>query len=244
MKAYIGRLIKITAFTNSEFGKKLEKLKESLNEATDRVNKLGDTGKEHVATVTKMREDFGTGGRVMELLRADSRAVIDQIVTEGQITREVVRGERETQGTYTCDFYVTEFSHWVGAGVRHYSRLWYIDQSKTYLKGRVGFGKDKTMDVWLVHGRYPHVVGLAGQTGGRRVRVSVAVVRQTGTGDNWELGSKVVNFDETAISVRCDGWECAGGYRVASAVSCDEMYTRGLVDGGNKVLFRYTITVL
>ncbi|XP_005112089.1 uncharacterized protein LOC101859062 [Aplysia californica] len=240
----IGRLIKITAFTNTKIKQKLGKIKESINEATGRVNELCDTGKKNFAIVEKMREDFGTGGRVLALLRADSRAVIDQVVTEGEIMREVVRGVRETQGTYTCDFYVTQFSDWVGSGEEHYSRLWYIDQSKTYLKGNVGFKKDKKIEVWLVHGRHPHVVGLAGRTGAR-VRVSVAVVRQTGTGDNWELGSEVENFDETTIPVGWDGWVGVWGCGVASDVSCDELYTRGLVNEvGDTVLFRYTITVL
>ncbi|XP_005093931.1 uncharacterized protein LOC101858168 [Aplysia californica] len=239
----IGRLIRTAAFTNTNINQKFGKLQETLNEATGRVNELCDTGKKNLAIVERMKKDFETEGRVLDLLRADSRAVIDQIVTEGQITREVVMGERETRLMYTCDFYVTQFSDWVGSGEGQYSRLWYVDQVETYLKGHVRFHNDKKMDVWLVNGRYPHVVGLAGRTGVRDVRVSVAVVGQTETGDNWELGSFEFNPDEMFIPVECDGWVGPGGCHVASGVSHEELYSRGLVTC-DRILLRYTITVL
>ncbi|XP_012946525.1 uncharacterized protein LOC106014052 [Aplysia californica] len=237
----IARLINITTFSNTKTKQELDRLCKSVNDTQARLKELRDTSRKQVDSLGSIRQDFDTKGRVLKLLRADSRWVIDQLIAEGQLIREVVLKKRHALKTYSCDFFITNFKTWVGMGQHLFSRLWYIDQAQTYVKGCVMFSDDKTMSVYLVHGRYPRTVGVAGRTGSD-VRVSVAAVREIGTGDNWELGSGVMSTDETKIGTQNDGWISVSGCLVNKSLACDELFKRGFVTW-DKVLLRYTITV-
>ena len=209
----------------------LKKKLNTLTEVSERQSSIMDT----------LQNEMVIQGGIRKVLLDFNKALVDQIVSESQITREVIQNMRKTRNTYKCDFHILNFSKWSGSGEECFSRLWYIDQAFTHVKADVIFNGDMTISVGLAHGRYPKVVGLDPYPG-MRVKVKVSAVKQSGTDDNWDLGAGEIKIDEKQIPPECDGWLSVSGWGLAD-VSCEELRTRGLIED-DMLILRYIIAVV
>ena len=136
--------------------------------------------------------------------------------------------------------YIYGFSDCVGSGRPVYSRLWYLDTKMSYVKGFAQFFMDNTMNVWLVHGSHPNVIGREPRDLGR-LKVKVRVMPQGG-GETLEIGEKTWRSNETDIEDKDDGWLGVRGKPINN-FPCHDLTQRNLVVK-NKVLLRFDINCL
>ena len=212
----------------------------TIKSMSTQMRSLSDDIKTQNKKLSEVQKEVGREGDANLILKRLGQSLVDQVVSEANLTREILQQTRQTRSSYTCDFFLYDISRWKGAGQKQYSRLWYIDQMKSHMKGCVEFTSDNKIDVWLVHGRYPRVVGMS-PAQDVIMKVKVSVVNQIG-GSDWQLGSRDWTAGEDGIDARCDGWDGVIG-RDISNISCDELDTRSLVYG-DRVLIRYEITVV
>ena len=206
-------------------------------------NTLKEKNDKQLEVVEAIHEEFGPTGSLNRALATNTRSVIDQVILDASITRDIMMCERTSRNEYICDFHVTNYSEMIGTGLNQNSRVWYIDQARSHIKAEVWFKADKTLHVWLNHGRHPTVVGLEPATNPLKVKVDMQVVTQDGSGDKCKLvNSKEMSFDESLIPARCDGWVCARGGHVIS-IDCEELTSKGLV-WLDKVLLRFKLTLI
>ena len=120
----------------------------------------------------KIKNQFRVGGKFFNILTNQSQAVIDQIMMESQITRDILQVKPHTGGNpavprgipqsvpnmskvrqkYIFHFHVKNLSEWWWSDNRRsdewrsstsqFSRVCYIDQANTYIKARARFDVD------------------------------------------------------------------------------------------------------
>ena len=164
-----------------------------------------------------------------------SCAIIDQLIMETQITRDVIGNSRLMLKTKHFDFIVDSFEDKVGSGMHIFSRVWYIDQCRTHVKARVYFTKTGNIEVRICQGRNPFVMGLTPVDEGS-VEVKCYL-------KNDQFCNKVVNLAFTESSTRYgDCWNIGTG-ELLGEMSCNEIINGGyLTDSGHLVLvFEITI---
>ena len=154
-------------------------------------------------------------------------SIIDQLVTEATITREIMTNQQTPRQSHTGDFFIFKFSDWVGSGQHVFSRLWYLEEKQAYVKGQARFNTDNTVDIWIVYGCCHKEVGREPRDLGG-IQVKVKVMPQYGQGQTWELSQKKFRLDERNIADYCDGWVYPSGGKLHS-VSCEELSRRNLV---------------
>jgi len=222
---------------NVDVIQKVESLKSDVSgkldsiESTSKTQSL-DLSKTQGESVKKMQ-------RKMESL---SYSIVDQLIAEAEITRNLVRQTPNTGQDFTWDFYVENFSHFVGSGRSLFSRVWHVEKFGGYFKARAHFKSDKTVSIWLCHGIYPNIVGINKNCRGK-LSWKASIIDQNKTGTYWELGRDERNFDVKEIPERCDGWYRPCGWKCPTEVTCDEIQSRGLVYF-DKLLIRFEIKLL
>ncbi|XP_005108017.1 suppressor protein STP22 of temperature-sensitive alpha-factor receptor and arginine permease [Aplysia californica] len=80
----VSRLVRITVFSYTKLQQEVGRVSASLGHARASLDQLCHASKQQQHTLGEISQDLGTGGRAMELLRSDSRGVIDQLVAEGR----------------------------------------------------------------------------------------------------------------------------------------------------------------
>jgi len=154
-------------------------------------------------------------------------SIIDQLVTEATITREIMTNQQTPRQSHTGDFFIFNYSDLVGSGRHVLSRLWYLEEKQAYVKGQAIFKTDNTVEICLLYGCCPKEVGREPRDLGD-IQVKVKVMPLTGQAQTWELSEKKVRFDEKNIADYCDGWVCTSGAKL-HIVSCAELSRRDLV---------------
>ena len=133
-----------------------------------------------------------------------------------------------------------DYSKWKGWGGDQFSRLWFIDDFGSHVKGCVTFETDK-LSVWLVHGQDPRMLGLHAADI-FKFKLKVTVIKQDGGKDVMDVGTICDDFDESSIDVGCDGWLDVCGHECGT-ISCSDLEAKGFVTS-DSVLLRFEIVVL
>ena len=94
-------------------------------------------------------------------MQYEIRDISDVIDKEAQLSREVAR-KTGSDGRKVFDFHfqVDDFTRRVKSDDKVFSLPWYVPQLDTCLKGLVGFTTDSRLEVRLIDGPYPKLVGL------------------------------------------------------------------------------------
>jgi len=223
---------------NVDVIQKVESLKSDVSgkldsiESTSKTQSL-DLSKTQGESVKKMQ-------RKMESL---SYSIVDQLIAEAEITRNLVRQTPNTGQDFTWDFHVENFSHLVGSWRSVYSRVWHVEKCGGYYKANAVFLSDKTVNIHVFcDGIYPNIVGINKNSSGK-LSWKASMIDQNKTGKDWELGGMEWNFNDKKIPKRYDGWSWPCAWKVPAAVTCDEIQRRGLVYH-DKILIRFEIKVL
>ena len=207
----------------------------------DDLEKLLELASKQLTVAKSVQKDVMIGGGVEKILLDQSQAIVDQILSEAHLTRDVLyrlkpRGYQPIKKLQTCDFFVKRFNESVDSGLNQCSRAWYL--SRTYVKGRVYFGKGRKLFVYVAHGISPRVVGL--EIGAKvDVKVTVKVMDQNNEGSCLDVGQDVWAIDEGEVYSFCDGWGLGEGCQLG-AVNCDDLFRRKLV-WADRLLLRYQI---
>lgn len=201
---------------------------------------LDETAEQSLSEIKEVHEKLLPGGKVCQLVSEQTQAIVDQVIMESTIVQEVLEERRFLRKTTICDFHVSNVSKRVGSGEQLFSRVWYIDQVRRYVKGFVHFKLDKTVSVWLVHGSYPTVSGLEAKERGR-VTVRATVLGDGEHVEDWPLEKRELSLDENGISVNSDGWQSAWGCRVGNFL-LEDVESRNLLKS-NKLVLRYQVEV-
>ena len=194
-----------------------------------------------VAMTTMMKTQEKQLKTLEKKLRRQGQATIDQMISEFQITRDIIGKTKKRRDSHICDFHVCEFSEWEDSGRPIFSRLWYLDRLRSHVKGCAHFLTDGTMTVGLCYGCHPNVTGREARDVGR-LQVKVKVIPQGAGGECWPLGQTTWAADEKTVHDFNDGWNNLGGKQI-SQVSCRELRRRDLVVY-NKIILRFEITCL
>lgn len=123
-------LMKLTRQQIEHVNTNVLKNKHQLCENLKSTTKLVDASLKEIKDV---HCEFDPGGRINKIVSDQSRSVVDQIVMEGQILREVMEEKRLRKRSTTCDFHITNFTELVGSGEQQFSHIWYIDQAQRYV---------------------------------------------------------------------------------------------------------------
>lgn len=163
--------------------------------------------------IENIEKPFSVSGTLSRLLKTGSRAVINQVIAEAEILRNVV-----IRGYYVCDFFIEDFKNRIGSGESESSNIWHIGRLDRYMKGFCRFSRTRQLKVWLVEGTSCRVMGLP-RKGGLKFTFHVNALKRERnnllhgrTNTRWEF-----NGDRT---INCDGWVCSEGTPL-DGVSCD-----------------------
>ena len=204
------------------------KVKDGLDEVTSQINKIkskvdgvqGEMDKA-VQSSNNVEKSLQIHGSFHNLMMSEFFAVKDQIIIKG-------RSSEKFQAT-TLDFFIENWSQWRGVGGWQYSRVWFVPQLNTDIKALAGFSPDGKLDVWLVPGRHPRVMGLQ-EVERSSFSAKAAVVHQESR-EEWNIGTVRGCFDEGRIAAISDGWLMPAALaKFDDAVSCDEVQARGFVN--------------
>ena len=171
MTERIRRLTLLSSSQLTKVHKELAKIKKTSIKVLKRQhNRL----KNLFQSLEKEQED--KLGRLSNRLTSQSQSVIDQIVSESQLTRDFLsltkRGDpRSIQNMmkfrekYTFYFSVKNLTDWWGTDDSQFSRVWYMYQANTHIKARAWFGRDlidgsDCVCISLLPGRHAANIGL------------------------------------------------------------------------------------
>jgi len=165
-------------------------------------------------------------------------SIIEQIISENQITREILLEIRKPRDSYKCDLFVKDFSKLIKSQKEVFSNLWYFDQLTTHLKGVVRFTTDGQVEIGLDTGKNHRKCGLDPK---RNDFVEATVFAVMIKRKNWELGSRSSSFDENTLGSDRDCWERGYGYHLAT-IPCEVLERNGYIDNNDRLILRYEVT--
>ena len=179
-----------------------------------------------------MKKSFQVGGAFHKLVLQESRGIVDQIIAESTINRQIALGESHSinQDTYVCQFSVMNFSLWVGSDEKQFSRAWYIDQLNSYLKARAWFTHDDKLIIRLAFGRYTRVLGLPRMLDDLDMDVKASVVTLQGKEKKRLKLTKQGPFTDFVGDRSCDGWVYIYACSEFNDLSCSEILNGGFLD--------------
>jgi len=197
--------------------------------------------KSQMENTTKIQGEFTKQGSINEMLSERNAHLIDQMIAEGQLIREAVKGDRQQYTSYMCDFHILHFSKYQGTDLKQFSRVWFIQDSQTYIKSYAHFKSDMDLDIYLSHGYSPRALGLKPNQP-VLLKVQGTVVRQSGLEDNISLGIEDLLLDDSNDPDMDDGWEGSLGQHFAS-IPCQALMDMEMVHR-DTLLLRFEISSL
>ena len=207
-----------------------------------RVKVIKENSAKQLSLVEVTNESFKVNGKFHKLLLQESRSIIDQIIGESTINREILLKKRTKRQRYLCEFNVVSFSLWVGSGEKQYSRLWYIDQSNSYVKGSVKFTKDNKILAKLVRGCYTRVLGLKPVDADVKMKVTATVVDGDGSERMDLMVDQSFNFNGSDGDRPVDGWYYTEYITKFTPLTCDKIMTSKVLDD-DILTIKYDITL-
>jgi len=229
---------------------------EALKKASDKISSSIDTMNDDIKKIVMPRvnkietvcNDQSQVLRKVEKIAKDtnerSKALIDQTISEAQITRGIVRQSPMNRKNYTFDFHVTGFSNLIASGQYKSSQSWFINQFDSYVIGRVYFPTGRKIDIWLIYGSYPNVLGIEKRTLNSfncKVQVINLDCEETIPSNPLDVKSMNLSFKENALFTRSNCWNDSYGCGFGT-VSCDELISKGYVYQ-DKVVVRFKISI-
>jgi len=209
---------------------------DSISTKVEESRSVG-SGSTNGAAVT-LEQETGVCNFDKEFISRHSHLIIEQIVAENQINREILQRDRKPRGTYTCDFFVCDFSTNGGSQPVQFSNLWYIDQFNSHLKGKFIFNHDGSFTIRLIHGKNHCKLALEAK---KVFCMGIKVTAVKKPNKNLWLDKQAIKFDEGLLSPEADCWLFDFGYEMGQSPSAELLKT-GYIDEQDRLLLRFEIT--